>query len=116
MCARWAMRLRASIGPNPLNTALDGDERDTTRPSAMLANLRTVLLGEALSVASLERLTLWMIADKVGDKRIRAGLPAGWTVAAVLRWRNWRDQHDRDSLAAKPRPDARLRLFRGLDG
>ena len=61
-----------------LNTALAGDERDTTSPSAMLADLRTVLLGDALSTASRERLTQWMIADKVGDKRIRAGLPPGW--------------------------------------
>jgi len=61
-----------------LNTALAGDERDTTSPSAMLADLRAVLLGNALSAASRDRLTQWMIADKVGDKRIRAGLPPGW--------------------------------------
>ncbi|MBN9554066.1 MAG: class A beta-lactamase [Alphaproteobacteria bacterium] len=49
-------------------------ERDTTVPSAMLANLRDILLGDTLSSASRKQLTDWM----TGLSRLRAGLPAGW--------------------------------------
>ena len=61
-----------------LNEALPGDERDTTSPSAMLNNLRAVLLGKALSPASREQIQGWLIANTTGDSRLRAGLPAGW--------------------------------------
>jgi beta-lactamase class A len=53
-------------------------ERDTTVPSAMLANLRDILLGDTLSSASRKQLAGWMIASKTGLSRLRAGLPAGW--------------------------------------
>jgi beta-lactamase class A len=53
-------------------------ERDTTVPSAMLANLRDILLGDTLSSASRKQITDWMIASKTGLSRLRAGLPAGW--------------------------------------
>ncbi len=53
-------------------------ERDTTVPSAMLANLRDILLGETLSAASRKLLTDWMIASTTGLARLRAGLPPGW--------------------------------------
>jgi beta-lactamase class A len=38
------------------------------------------LLGDALSPASREQLTKWMVGNKTGDTRLRAGLPAGWRV------------------------------------
>lgn len=63
-----------------LNEASPGDPRDTTSPSAMLGNLEKLLLGDALKTASRERLTAWLIANKTGDTRLRAGLPAGWRV------------------------------------
>jgi beta-lactamase class A len=40
--------------------------------------MRRVLLGDVLSEASRRRLEAWLIDDKVGDKRLRAGLPPGW--------------------------------------
>lgn len=55
----------------------DGD-KDTTMPSAMLANLRDVLLRDTLSAASRKQLTDWMIACSTGLTRLRAGLPPGW--------------------------------------
>lgn len=55
----------------------DGD-KDTTMPSAMLANLRDILLGDTLSAASRKQLTDWMIACSTGLTRLRAGLPQGW--------------------------------------
>ena len=63
-----------------LNTAIPGDERDTTTPRAMARDLEAVLLGTALSEASRHQLESWMVNDKVGDKRLRAGLPAGWGI------------------------------------
>ncbi len=63
-----------------LNTAIAGDERDTTTPLAMARDIETVLLGKALSEASQRQLAEWLIGDKVGDKRLRAGLPASWRV------------------------------------
>ena len=61
-----------------LNSAIPGDERDTTTPAAMARDLQSVLVGEALSEASRRRLEAWMIGDRVGDKRLRAGLPPDW--------------------------------------
>jgi beta-lactamase class A len=46
----------------------------------MAEDMRRVLLGEALSEASRRQLEAWLIDDKVGDKRLRAGLPLGWRI------------------------------------
>lgn len=63
-----------------LNTALPGDPRDTTTPAAMAASLRVLMLGDALPAAQRAQLVAWLRGNKVGDKRIRAGVPAGWAV------------------------------------
>jgi len=63
-----------------LNEARPGDPRDTTTPEAMLANLRVLALGDALSAGSRAQLVRWLIANKTGDTRLRAGLLAGWRV------------------------------------
>jgi len=63
-----------------LNEALPGDPRDTTTPFAMLGNLQKLVLGDALSAASKDQLTKWLLANKTGDARIRARLPQGWRV------------------------------------
>ncbi|MGS0893859.1 PEN family class A beta-lactamase, Bcc-type [Burkholderia stagnalis] len=64
-----------------LDTALPGDPRDTTTPAAMAASLRVLTLGDALPGAQRAQLVTWLRGNKVGDKRIRAGVPAGWQVA-----------------------------------
>jgi beta-lactamase class A len=64
-----------------LNEAKPDDPRDTTTPAAMLANLEKIVLGNALSAASRDRMTGWMAANRTGDRRLRAGIPAGWRVA-----------------------------------
>jgi beta-lactamase class A len=61
-----------------LNEALPGDPRDTSTPAAMLSDLRALALGNALSPSSRAQLTGWLIQNKTGDKRLRAGLPTGW--------------------------------------
>ena len=63
-----------------LSTAIPGDPRDTTSPLAMARDLDAVLLGAALTQASKTRLEAWLIADKVGDARLRAGLPHDWGI------------------------------------
>jgi beta-lactamase class A len=63
-----------------LNTAIPGDERDTTTPLAMARDMQAILLGKDLSDASRAQLDRWLVGDKVGDKRIRAGVPASWRV------------------------------------
>ncbi|RYF08544.1 MAG: class A beta-lactamase [Comamonadaceae bacterium] len=62
-----------------LNEAIAGDPRDTTTPMAMLHTLRKLVLGDALSAASRMQLTQWIVDNKTGDKRLRAGVP-GWKV------------------------------------
>ena len=59
-----------------LNEALPGDPRDTTTPAAMLANLHTLALANALSAKSRDQLVQWLVGNKTGDTRLRAGLPA----------------------------------------
>jgi beta-lactamase class A len=63
-----------------LNEARPGDPRDTTTPAAMLENLRRIVLGDALSAPSRDQMTAWMVANKTGDKRLRAGIPKDWRV------------------------------------
>jgi beta-lactamase class A len=64
-----------------LNEGVPGDVRDTTSPTAMLKSLQRVILGDTLSVNSRQRLTDWMVANKTGDARLRAGVPRDWRVA-----------------------------------
>lgn len=63
-----------------LNEARPGDPRDTTTPEAMVATLRTLLLGPALKPESRARLEGWMAACTTGGTRLRAGLPKDWAV------------------------------------
>ncbi|MFZ0210674.1 MAG: class A beta-lactamase [Roseiarcus sp.] len=63
-----------------LNEAKIDDPRDTTTPAAMAENVRKLVLGEALSAPSREKLANWVISNKTGDKRLRAGIPKRWRV------------------------------------
>ncbi|MET0676622.1 MAG: class A beta-lactamase [Bradyrhizobium sp.] len=65
-----------------LNEALADDPRDTTTPNAMASTLQTLVLGtKALSAPSRAQLTAWLIGNKTGDTRLRAGLAKEWRVA-----------------------------------
>ncbi|WP_442943056.1 class A beta-lactamase [Nocardia sp. NBC_01503] len=64
-----------------LNTAIPGDERDTTTPAALAADYRTLVLGDALAEPERAQLKSWLLANTTGGKRVRAGVPADWTVA-----------------------------------
>ena len=63
-----------------LNEAVPGDPRDITTPAAMAEDLRRLMFGGALAKASSEQLKAWLLANKTGDARLRARLPAGWRV------------------------------------
>jgi beta-lactamase class A len=70
---RWEMELNVP----------DGD-MDTIRPHQAVRNLQAVLLAEddtVLDQANRDRLTEWLVASPSGPGRIKAGTPAGWTVA-----------------------------------
>ncbi len=71
-------RFRLDRAETALNEATPGDPRDTTAPVAMLGDLDRLLLGTALSPASRARLAGWLVGCRTGDRKIRAGLPAGW--------------------------------------
>lgn len=63
-----------------LNIVKPGEIHDTTSPRAMLGSLRALALGTALSPGSRQQLVDWLVANQTGDKRLRAGVPAGWKV------------------------------------
>lgn len=65
-----------------LNTAIPGDERDTTSPlaMAMAKSLHKLTLGDALAGAQRAQLVEWLKGNTTGGQSIRAGLPEGWVV------------------------------------
>jgi len=64
-----------------LNEAVPGDNRDTTTPNAMVKNLQSLLLGDALSGKPREQLHDWLKRNQVADGLFRAVVPEGWIVA-----------------------------------
>jgi beta-lactamase class A len=63
-----------------LNRSPPGDPHDTTTPAAMASSLRRLVVGDALSPASRDQLTAWMVDCKTGANRLRGGLPASWKI------------------------------------
>jgi beta-lactamase class A len=63
-----------------LNENRPGDVQDTTTPLAMLNTLRTLVFGSVLSPASRDQMIAWLVSNKTGDEKLRAGLPKGWRV------------------------------------
>jgi beta-lactamase class A len=63
--------LNSKVGDGPL---------DTTSPRAMVSTMHKLLLGDALSAASRDRLNAWLLGNTTGGTRLKAGLPADWTI------------------------------------
>ena len=63
-----------------LNSAIPGDERDTTTPAAISSDMQRLLLGDALSEASRGKLDDWLQRNETGGSMIRAGVPKTWGV------------------------------------
>lgn len=63
-----------------LASGAPGEKSDTTTPQAMAHSLYRLALGGALPATQKELLLAWMRANKTGNKRIRAAVPAAWVV------------------------------------
>jgi beta-lactamase class A len=63
-----------------LNSAIPGDERDTTTPAAISSDMHRLLLGDALSETSRRQLDDWLKRNETGASMIRAGVPKTWSV------------------------------------
>ncbi|MEP6585702.1 MAG: class A beta-lactamase, partial [Candidatus Udaeobacter sp.] len=63
-----------------LNSAIPGDERDTTTPAMMCADMQRLLLGNVLSESSQHQLEDWLQHNETGGLMIRTGVPKTWTV------------------------------------
>jgi beta-lactamase class A len=63
-----------------LNSAIPGDERDTTTPAVMCADMQRLLLGNVLSESSRGQLEDWLRHNETGALMIRASVPKTWIV------------------------------------
>ncbi len=63
-----------------LNSAIPGDDRDTTTPASMLGDIRQLLVGNTLSASSRQQLEEWLQANETGAGMIRVGIPTNWIV------------------------------------
>jgi len=64
-----------------LNTIEPGSIDDTSTPDAFTDTLSTFLNDDTLSAADRATWIDWMSGNATGDALVRAGAPAGWTVA-----------------------------------
>lgn len=63
-----------------LNSAIPGDARDTTTPTAMEQSLQKLMLGDALASMQRAQLVAWLKGNTTGGKRLLTGVPKGWIV------------------------------------
>ena len=63
-----------------LNSAIPGDERDTTTPATICSDMQKLLLGDALSEASRRQLEDWLERNETGGPMVRAGIPKNWII------------------------------------
>ncbi len=87
---KFSTEFAHSIGNNSYNLIhYDGADlntdpskkEDTATPKDMAISVQKILLGNVLSASHRSELTTWMTNNTTGYKRIRAGVPIGWTVA-----------------------------------
>ncbi|MFI9625778.1 class A beta-lactamase [Streptomyces sp. NPDC052042] len=64
-----------------ITEATPGDPRDTSSPRALGGDYREIVLGDALPPDKRAFLRDLLTRSVTGDRRIRAGVPRGWTVA-----------------------------------
>lgn len=63
-----------------LNTAIPGDNRDTTSPLNMAHSLGQLVLKQGLAPSQQQQLIRWLKGNTTGKKAIAAALPAGWEI------------------------------------
>ncbi|WP_214107572.1 class A beta-lactamase [Acrocarpospora catenulata] len=71
---------RLDRGEPGLNQWHPKERRDTTTPAAIGRDLLALTTGNALDARDRAQLNTWLIANRTGDARIRAGLPKSWTI------------------------------------
>ncbi len=64
-----------------LNTALPNDPRDTCLPEQTLANIALMTSSTRLTPEHDALLKGWLTASPTGANRLKAAIPAGWTLA-----------------------------------
>ncbi|HEX6354778.1 class A beta-lactamase [Actinophytocola sp.] len=64
-----------------MSAAVPGDVRDTTTPTAIGEAFKSLVLGDVLPAPEKEQLTAWLLANRTGGERIRAGVPKDWKTA-----------------------------------
>ncbi|MDF1761235.1 MAG: class A beta-lactamase [Coxiellaceae bacterium] len=64
-----------------LNTAVPGDNRDTSTPKAMAESVKKLTLGHVLAHKQRDLFITWLKQNTTGFERIRAGVAKGWVVA-----------------------------------
>ena len=63
-----------------LNSAIPGDDRDTTTPLAICSDMQRLLVGDALPEKSRRQLEDWLLSNETGGPLIRAGVPKNWII------------------------------------
>ncbi|AOB33593.1 beta-lactamase [Bordetella sp. H567] len=96
-----------------LNTAIPGDERDTSTPADMGRMLEALVLGNALPAEARTRLKTWLLGNKTGDHRIRAAVPAGWQVADKTGTGDYGSANDFGIVWPPGRPPIVLAIYTG---
>ena len=90
-----------------LNSAIPGNERDTTTPAAISSDMQRLLLGNALSEASRRQLQDWLQHNETGGAMIRAGVPKNWVIGD----KTWRGSKGATNDIAIMRPPGRAPIL-----
>jgi len=74
-----------------VNNVPAGKERDTSTPDAMARTVARLAWGDVLSDEPRALLRQWMADTQTGARRVRAGLPDGWTAGDKTGTSIWPD-------------------------
>jgi beta-lactamase class A len=94
-----------------LNQGAPGDERDTSTPAQIAADLQRLTVEESLPPESRDPLVGWMNGSTTGDDRIRAGVPEGWTVGSKTGTGPSGEVHDVGLIRPPDRPPIVLAVY-----
>ncbi|CAM4054619.1 class A beta-lactamase [Bordetella bronchialis] len=96
-----------------LNTAIPGDERDTSTPADMAGLLRALVLGDALPAPARAQLKTWLLGNKTGAHRIRAAVPGGWAVGDKTGTGDYGSANDVGIIWPPSRPPIVMAIYTG---
>ncbi len=64
-----------------VNTPVDGKDLDSTTPKSMAETIQKLIFSKSLKPPSRELLIKWLLGNKTGKPRLKAGLPPTWKIA-----------------------------------